>query len=181
MDYTSLIFLIISCTTINGLHAYLLISQRKERKLTISDHAISTRNTQRVFILGHFFGITCYALFAYYFYSKHGHKGLFYLALCVWVLDIIQAVLPASGKTEKKHLLSAYGMGLLSLITTTMATLILNQCPQVRILSLILLGIIYIILAKTVFIRKKIYLDQMIMIILLDTVLVLTLIATEYH
>lgn len=105
--------LLLSFVCANGMHLYLLHSQRNDRKMSISYHAVHSRKTYIVYILGHFFGGLFFLIFAYrLFYVEFGSETLWTISVLGVVSEWIQAITPAKNKYEIYHLVAAWSMAL---------------------------------------------------------------------
>lgn len=112
MNYgISIFFVIASGLIVNGVHAWLLWSQRHERKWSISVHAAKDKQTYKIYLVGHLLAGLFFALFAYDFYvNDHDKQWLFWLTCVGLTFEYIQAILPAKGKTNMAHAVTAYAM-----------------------------------------------------------------------
>lgn len=160
-------YLLLSFIFIFGVHSYLLISQKNERKWSISLHAAKNNATHALFVLGHLLGGTFFLLFAYsYFVTQYHSYILFGLSIAAVIFEYIQAFLPARDETDKPHTLAAYTMwafyivvGLLSLLETGIAT-------KRRLIAAIPILISLAIFIYVHFRHLKLYLHQMTMTVL---------------
>ncbi len=150
-----------------GVHIYLLVSQRQSRKWSISAHAANNTRTHTLYIIGHVLAGASFVLFSYeFFYQLHRLPVIFYAACAGVLFDYIQALLPARGKTNAIHTIAAYimwllyvGVGLLGyvMISLNLIQKILAGCLFVAMLS---------VLTYTHFNQNKLYRKQMLMIAL---------------
>lgn len=109
-----LVYLLLSAICTNGVHGYLLLSQKDNRQWSLSVHAVQTKKAILIYRLGHFAGGIFSMLFCYSYFIVHLHISWpFYIMLVAVIFEYIQAILPAEGKTEKIHTLAAYIMWVL--------------------------------------------------------------------
>lgn len=107
----SLLFVILSGLIVNGVHGYLLWTQRHERKWSISVHAAKDKQTYIIYLVGHLLAGLFFVLFAYDFYINMYDKAwLFWLACIGLTFEYVQAIVPAKGKTNMAHAITAYAM-----------------------------------------------------------------------
>ena len=131
-----LVYLLLSALFVNGVHGYLLWSQRHERKWSISVHAARDRQTYLLYLFCHIFGGLFFLLFAIHlFLVLHNIKWLFALALLGIIFEYIQAVLPGKGATEKAHAIMAYGMFCTYLIVVLLSEIVLPMNTLFKIIT----------------------------------------------
>ncbi len=157
----------LSATCVNGVHGYLLWSQKHERKWSISTHAARDKQTYLLYVTGHVLGGLFFLLFAYKFFILYHHVyGLFYLVLATYFFEIVQAVLPSKGAYELSHTVSALAMWGLFLLTGAISIFAVPQATLSRVVA----GLIYIplitMLVYSFFNRSRLYFYQMCMVLL---------------
>lgn len=162
-----LIPLLLSIFIINGVHGFLLASQKSKRKFSISEHAVLNTKAYLLYVIGHILGGGFFLIFAYLYYMNILNiQWLFWLSVVTVMLEYVQALLPARGKTNHLHTVIALSMwasflclGLLTIIFVPTSVI---QCIAASILYLFIL----ISLIKAYRDRQRIYRYQMIMVIL---------------
>ena len=160
-------YLLLAGILINGVHGYLLWSQRDERKWSISVHAIKNRRTHALYIAGHIFAGFFFLLFAKeFFVNLHNAPALFNLALLTYVFEIIQAILPSKDKYEKAHTIAALLMWL-SFVTAGLLSIgFLNINTISRVIAATFYAPLLIMLVRSYFDRSRLYYYQMNMVLL---------------
>jgi hypothetical protein len=104
-------YLILSGIIVNSVHGYLLWSQLDERKRSISAHAVKNRQTYTIYLLGHLTAGSLFAIFSYdFFVNTHDLRWLFWIVCAGVAFEYVQAALPARGKTDGLHSITAYAM-----------------------------------------------------------------------
>ena len=160
-------YLFLSCICVNGMHGYLLWSQRSERKWSISVHAIKSRKDYALYIAGHTLGGLFYVLFAKeFFVNTHNIQGLFYLSLVTYFFEILQALLPSKGKYEMPHSIAALIMWLTFVAAGLISIFTLDITTIARILAIIFYIPLLVMLVRAIFNRNKLYFYQMSMVLL---------------
>jgi hypothetical protein len=165
---TYLLYLILAFVCINGLHGYLLVSQKSNRKWSISEHGAHSRQTLLLYIVGHLLGGAFFLLFAHnYFYGHHDNHWLFFTACIAVAFEYTQAFLPAKGKTNLPHFTAAYIMWLLSMGLGTVCVFVLDVNHTRKLVAGAVAAINIGILVYSHIDRDKLYRYQMIMVTLL--------------
>lgn len=119
--------LLISFICTNFMHSYLLYIQRKDHKPTVSHHAVLSRNTHLLYMLGHFLGGLFFLIFSYqFFYGRHHEIILFVISVLAVSVEYAQAITPAKGKSEPLHNVFALSMAMLMIILLIAAPLLLH-------------------------------------------------------
>ncbi len=162
-----LFYLLLSCLLVNGMHGYLLWSQRSERKWSISVHALKSRNHYVLYVFGHVVGGLFFVLFSREFFLKtHDAYGLFYLALITYFFEAVQSVLPSKGKWEMPHSIAALVMWICFLALGLISIVVLDVEPLSRLVATILYVPISILLVRAFMNRSRLYFYQMSMVLL---------------
>lgn len=150
---------------VNGTHGYLLWSQRNERKWSISVHAARDKRTYGIYLIGHLSAGVFFAVFAYKFFVKiHDLEWLYWLSIFGLSFEYIQALLPARGRTNSVHAVTAYAMFISYAFVAVFSFFVLDIGNIVRILVLPFLLFIPIFGVVAVRNRAKMYFAQMIAI-----------------
>lgn len=162
-----LIPLALSALSTNGVHGYLLLSQKTKRKFTISEHAVLHSKSFVLYVLGHMFGGAFFLIFAKQYYLDVVNLGwLFGLTIFTVVFEYTQAFLPAKGKTNKLHTITALVMWT-SFITLGLLSIIFVPAIAVRKVAatLVYTGLVASLLYASKD-RERMYRHQMIMVLL---------------
>jgi hypothetical protein len=175
-----LVYLILAGLIINGTHLYLLWSQKDDRKWSISEHAARNSITYLLYVVGHIVGGFIFLVFAHQFYvEKFGIAWLFFICCFTYFFEVLQALLPAKGKTNIPHTIAAYIMwlsflsaGILSLIYLPLTTTVNNICWL--IMGLILAQLVYIH-----FRRDKLYFYQVTMVVMFYAIMAILTITSS--
>lgn len=100
--------LVFSGAFISCVHGYLLISYRNNKRFSISEHAVLSRNAYVIFVIGHVICGGSFLVFAYRYYMNVIQiSGLFYLSILIVIFEMLQAIIPAKGKTNRLHIIAA--------------------------------------------------------------------------
>jgi hypothetical protein len=127
--------LVISFLSVNLFHSYLLVSQKNDRKETISAHAASTKLSHYLYIAAHIIGGVFFLLFAdRFFLHQHNNKLIFIIALIAAITECLQALIPYRNNHEKIHERFAYTMAFAVIIIGILAAFMI---PMSDILTLI--------------------------------------------
>lgn len=159
--------LLLSAISTNGVHGYLLLSQKTKRKSTISEHAVLHKKSFMLYVLGHLLGGAFFLIFAKQYYLHTVNiNWLFGLAVFTVVFEYIQAFLPAGGKTNTPHTITALVMWA-SFITMGLLTIVFVPASSIRkvFASLFYTGLFTSLIYASNN-RQKIYKYQMIMVLL---------------
>lgn len=111
----NLIWLSLLCSFIftNFMHAYLLLSQRREQKIAISFYAAKNHYSHLIYIIGHLLGGFLYLIFAYkFFYQQLNSDFLWFISLLGIGSEWIQALIPARRELFIYHNFFAWSMAL---------------------------------------------------------------------
>ena len=167
-------WVIASGVIINGVHGYLLWSQRDERKWSISMHAAKDRQTYIIYLIGHLLAGLFFALFAYkFFVTIHDLEWLFWLSILGLKFEYIQAILPASGRTNSIHAVTAYAMFISYAFVAVISMFVLPLSTVVQLVILPFLTAIPIFGVIAVRNRDKMYFAQMISICSFSLVMII--------
>jgi hypothetical protein len=159
---------------VNGVHGYLLWSQRDERKWSISVHAARDRRTYTIYLIGHLLAGLFFALFAYeFFVTIHDLQWLFWLSILGLMFEYIQAILPAKGKTNTTHAVTAYAMFISYAFVAVFSMFVLDISTTVQVLVFPFLLLIPIFGVVAVRNRNKMYFAQMISICSFSLVMII--------
>jgi hypothetical protein len=168
-----LVYLILAGLIINGIHLYLLWSQKDGRKWSISEHAAKNRKTYSLYVAGHIVGGFIFLIFAYQFYiEKFNTAWLFYMCCFTYFFEVLQAVLPAKGKTNIPHTIAAYIMWLSFITAGTLSVVVLPLSNTIKAISWIILAIIFAQLIYVHFRRNKLYFYQITMVVMFYIIMV---------
>lgn len=162
-----LVPLILSGLVINVVHGYMLTSLKTHRKRTISEHAVLRKRAFVLYVIGHVLGGGLFLIFAkLYFLDLQNNSWLFGLTIFTLVFEYTQAVLPARGKTNTPHTITALIMWG-SFITLGLLSIVVLPVPDYRKLlaSLLYLGLIGTLIYAFSD-KSRIYRHQMTMVIL---------------
>ncbi len=125
-------------------HLYLVWHHRDNRRYSLSEHAILTRNSYLIYFTAHIICEVFFLLFSYQFFLvEHSLLLPFYLNVGFIFFDFIQALLPSRGKTEKIHFVAAY-LSWLSYLTAGIIALLkidVSQ-PYAAVATLLLIPIL---------------------------------------
>ena len=157
--------LVLSALFVNGVHAYLLWSQRSERQWSISAHSARDKQTYLLYIAGHVLGGLFFLLFAYEFFTKTYDASWLFVLSCIGVVfEYAQAASPAKGSTDFAHTITAYCMFLTYALVTILSEITLPLSTLTRVLAAPFLLAIVVLGIYSRFNRQKTYLLQMIAI-----------------
>jgi hypothetical protein len=160
-----LFWLILSALSINSVHAYLLFSQKSDRKWSISEHATASAKFRIIYILGHAFGGAFFLLFACdYFLNVANKDGLFYLSCLIVLFEYVQAVLPAKDKTNIAHTVAAYIMWASFILLNGLAIIILQVSSISKFLASLTFLAVFLLFIYSHFKRSQLYKFQMLMV-----------------
>lgn len=152
---------------INGVHGYLLWSQRHERKWSISVHAIKNRQTYLLYVAGHLVAGGLFLLFAKkFFVERFDNLVLFGLVCSTYFFEIIQAILPSRGSYERPHTAAAYIMWFSFVSAGLLSLYILPIESWARALAVLVYVPLLMMLYKAHTDRKRFYYYQMSMVVL---------------
>lgn len=162
-----LVPLLLSAIATNGVHGYLLTSLKTDRKWTISEHAVLRKKAFVLYVLGHVLGGGFFLIFAKLYYVDISNLNwLFGLSLFTVVFEYVQAFLPAKGRTNRAHTITALIMWG-SFIALGVLSIVFLPVDGIRKLFA---SIFYAALLGTLiysyFDRQKIYKHQMAMVLL---------------
>jgi hypothetical protein len=160
--------LLLSALSTNGVHGYLLFSQRTRRKFTISEHAVLHRKSLAVYRLGHLVGGASFLVFAKLYYVNTVElEWLFGLSIFAVLFEYIQALVPAQGRTIKLHTRTALVMWT-SFITIGLSSIVFVPTSTLQRIAAVL---IYTVLLASLFRAgrnwEKMYKYQMVMVLAL--------------
>lgn len=159
--------LLLSAISTNGVHGYLLLSQKEKRRFTISEHAVLHKKSFILYVLGHILGGAFFLIFArQYYVNTVDLEWLFSLSVFTVSLEYAQALIPARGRTNTLHTVLALAMWLSIIILGILSIIFVPAMAFRKILaSLVFVGIFSaLIIASSD--RKRIYKYQMIMVTL---------------
>lgn len=133
-------YLLAAGVPVSIVHFYLVWHHRADRRYSISEHAILTRSSSLLYLVAHINCEIFYVLFSYQlFVIDHGVLFLFWLNIVFAVLDLVQAILPSRGKTEKLHISAAYISWCCYLLAGILALFALNVGGTYRAAAVALL------------------------------------------
>ena len=162
-----LVLLLSAGVIINGVHGYLLWSQRHERKWSISVHAIKNRQTYILYVVGHLLAGGLFLLFAKrFFLERYNEPVLFGLVCSTYFFEIVQAVLPSRGRYERPHTIAAYIMWFSFVSAGLLSIFILPVATWGRYLAVLFYLPLVNMLFKAHIDKKKFYSYQMWMVVL---------------
>ncbi|HMT19336.1 MAG TPA: hypothetical protein PKD20_04015 [Candidatus Saccharibacteria bacterium] len=162
------LFLLLSAgVIINGVHGYLLWSQRHERKWSISVHAVKSRQTYILYVAGHMLAGGLFLLFAKrFFLERYNEPALFGLVCSTYFFEIVQAILPSRGRYERPHTVAAYIMWFSFVSAGLLSLAILPVEFWARAVATLVYIPLLAMLYKAHTDRNKFYYYQMTMVIL---------------
>lgn len=162
------LFLLLSAgVVINGVHGYLLWSQRHERKWSISVHAIKNRQTYLLYVAGHLVAGGLFLIFAKKFFVERFDKPVLFGLVCsTYFFEIIQAILPSRGSFERPHTAAAYIMWFSFVSAGLLSIIILPINVFTRSIAVFIYVPLIVMLFKARTNRKKFYFYQMAMVVL---------------
>ncbi len=162
-----LVLLLSAGVIINGVHGYLLWSQRHERKWSISVHAVKNRQTYILYVVGHLLAGGLFLLFAKrFFLERYNERVLFGLVCSTYFFEIVQAVLPSRGRYERPHTIAAYIMWFSFVSAGLLSLSILPMEFWARAVAVLVYVPLLIMLYKAHTDRKRFYYYQMTMVVL---------------
>jgi hypothetical protein len=165
--------LILSGICVNGVHAWLLWSQRNERKWSISVHAAKDKQTYKLYLIGHLLAGMFFFIFAYDFYVRiHDLSWLFWLTSLGLTFEYIQAFFPAKGKTNLTHVVSAFSMFVTYMFVAIFSLFYLPLSSAERYSLLPLMLVIPVFGTIAVLNRNKMYAAQMVAISTFSTIMI---------
>ena len=136
-------FLVVSWLLINAVHAYLLITHRANRELTLSERAANSYTAWAIFVGGHMCNGMIFGVFAYHFFLVGEAKPLlFAIASLGIVTEWAQAITPAKDNREKAHIAIAYIMSALMTLLGAASAVLLPLDPGVRTLVIFITFVI---------------------------------------
>lgn len=108
-------------------HWFMLYSQRHERKMTISYHAVHSRRTLLIYLAAHIGGGLFFLVFAHEFFYQQLHSDfLWTVTVLAVVSEWLQALLPVKGKWEIYHFIAAWSMGVFMSVLLVAAPLVVG-------------------------------------------------------
>ena len=117
----------------NLTHLYVLTRHRQSKRPTISERAAQSRWSFVLYIIGHGLAGLAFIGFAYQlFWLQQQSTILFTLACGGVVLEWLQAIIPARGKSEPLHRALAYGMSGFMVLLGIGAIISMPLSPAVR-------------------------------------------------
>jgi hypothetical protein len=138
--FVKYLYLIFAGILISSVHFYLVWHHRNNRRYSISEHAILTRQSQLLYFVSHVVCDIFFMLFSYQFFIKEHHLLLpFYLNVVFAVLDFIQAFIPSRNKTEKIHFAAAYISWVCFLLAGIVTLFLIQISEPYKIISEIIL------------------------------------------
>lgn len=169
-----LLYLLLCIVIMNGVHVWLLASQRMHRKESISEHAAHSDRTHMIYMVSHLCSGLLFLLFARsFFVARMDSLGLFYLAAFAVAFEWLQALLPARGKTNLAHSVIAYIMWVSFIVLGGLCLMVLNMGALQRVLGAILYLPVPFIFGYVHMRREKLYKYQMIMAALYFSMLII--------
>lgn len=162
--------LILSAILINSVHAYLLVAHKSKRKWSISEHALLSKSSFFVYVLGHFLNGAIFLIFAkQYFLDAHHLYGLYYLSIVTVIFEYIQALLPAGGKTVQMHTYAALLMWALFISLGAISLLMLDVEISRKIIAATIYMALLVNLIYAFSNLQRVYFLQMVMVLLFYT------------
>lgn len=158
---------LLSALVVNSVHSYLLVSQRKVRKPTISEHAAFTSTSLRLYIIGHIIGGALFLIFAYQYYVMTVDLAwLFGLTICMVTGEYVQAFLPAKGRTNIPHTIAALVMWMLFLAFGVLSIIFVPVSAAHKLLAAAVYTVLIVLLVRGSKDWDRIYAYQMVIVVL---------------
>lgn len=133
-------YLLFAGGLVSFVHAFLVWQHRDNRKYSLSEYAIITNKSHLLYLITHLVTEIFFLLFSYQFFVvEHSLYLAHYLNISFVVFDLIQAILPSRGKTEKIHFAAAYVSWLCYLGAGLVAIAMLQIAQPFKALALALL------------------------------------------
>lgn len=126
------LYILLAALFVQGAHTYLLVTQRNNRKWSISQHAADTSTTKTVYRVGHFAGGMFWLLAMNFLFAQEDLRFIFYISVFSVVLEWLQAIfLENSHKLISVHAAFAYSMWVGSILSLILAVIFL-PVPQIQ-------------------------------------------------
>lgn len=162
MEY---IYLLIAGILVSIVHIYLVWSNRKSDKRSISEYAILDKKSWALYFVAH---VVCDVLILVYAYTFFviGHSLIipFSLLVVFAVLDLVQAAFPSQKKTEKIHLVAAYVSWICFMLAGLVALIQLEISTPYNIIAWLLLLPVFGMFIYMHINRTKLYPYQLLMV-----------------
>ncbi len=160
-----MIYMLLSALIVNGAHAYILWSQRKNRKSSLSANAAANNLTYIIYLVAHLVGGALFLAFTHQMFTQtYQSRVLFDLSFVGVIFEYVQALAPARGKTDKFHSLTSYIMWFIYLVVGISAAVILPFSPNLKLITTPLLITPVVLGLYAHYDRSKMYWLQMIII-----------------
>ena len=158
-------YLLIAGVPVSIVHAYLVWKHRDNRKYSISEHAIIDRHSHLLYIATHVVTVIFYLLYSYQFFLVKHNLLVPHILNCTFAaLDLVQAIVPSRGKTEKTHIVAAYTSWLCYVIAGIMALASLTITEPYKTLAILTMVPVVGMFLYMHINRSKLYPYQLLMV-----------------
>jgi len=168
-----IVYLLIAGIPVSIVHAYLVWKHSDNRKYSVSEHAIIDRQSHLLYIATHTLTVIFYLLYSYQFFIVKHDLLLPHVLNCIFAtLDLVQAIVPSRGKTEKIHIAAAYTSWLCYVISGVIALMNLTIVEPYKLLAIVTMIPVVAMFLYMHINRSKLYPYQLLMVPLYVLVLV---------
>lgn len=160
-----ILYLIIAGVPVSIVHAYLVWRHSDNRKYSVSEHAVIDRQSHLLYIATHIVTVIFYLLYSYQFFIAKNDLLLPHVLNCIFaLLDLVQAIVPSRGKTEKAHIAAAYTSWVCYVISGILALMSLTIAAPYKTLAIVtMIPVVAMFLYMHVN-RSKLYPYQLMMV-----------------
>lgn len=160
-----IIYLLIAGIPVSIVHAYLVWKHTDNRKYSVSQHAVIDRRSHVLYIATHVLTVIFYLLYSYQFFIVKHDLLLPHVLNCIFAaLDLVQAIVPSRGKTEKLHIAAAYTSWVCYVVSGIVALMSLAIAAPYKMLAIItMIPVVAMFLYMHVN-RSKLYPYQLMMV-----------------
>lgn len=160
-----ILYLIIAGVPVSIVHVYLVWRHSDNRKYSVSEHAVIDRQSHLLYIATHIVTVIFYLLYSYQFFIAKHDLLLPHVLNCIFaLLDLVQAIVPSRGKTEKAHIAAAYTSWVCYVISGILALMSLTIAAPYKTLAIVtMIPVVAMFLYMHVN-RSKLYPYQLMMV-----------------
>ncbi len=152
------IYIVLAGISVQGGHSYLLLSQKHERKWSISDHAAVSARTHLLYFICHFAGAMGWFIGSYLVFYHTDFRYIFYLSTAAAVFEVLQSAFRSKlGRVFSLHSVFAYLMWVCCMVTILLGAITLPLASWQRIIVSICLVPIIAMFVYMHINRKQIY------------------------
>lgn len=160
-----IVYLLIAGVPVSIAHAYLVWKHSDNRKYSVSEHAIIDRQSHTLYIATHVLTIIFYLLYSYQFFIVKHDLLLPHILNCIFAaLDLVQAIIPSRGKTEKVHIAAAYTSWVCYVISGVVALASLTIAEPYKVFAILTMVPVIGMFVYMHINRSKLYPYQLMMV-----------------